>query len=202
MDEEKRQWIAEERAKRVGSIKEALHAFLGGSKAFTLEIGCGHGRWLSRYAESHPDEKCVGIDLITKRIEMGMAKKEKRSIDNLTFIKAECGEFLEAVSISPELQIARCFMLFPDPWPKKRHHKKRMVQTAFLSELEQLMPEGGWFCFRTDHEDYFAWTEEHVSEHSAWVQSDSAVNWPFENSSFFQDLLPEYQSLIAVKKGS
>lgn len=198
MDEEKRVWIAEERAKRVRGIQDALLDFLGDTQVFTLEIGCGHGRWLSRYAESHPEQMCVGIDLITKRIEMGMAKKAKRSISNLIFLKAECGEFLEAVETSEQLKIGHCFMLFPDPWPKKRHHKKRMVQTAFLSQLHGLMPPAGRFCFRTDHGDYFSWTQEHIDAHPKWNALDSSVEWPFENSSFFQDLLPQYQSLIAV----
>lgn len=197
MDEAKRQWIAEERAKRIAALQEALQEFLGDRTDFTLEIGCGHGRWLSTYAEANPEEPCVGIDLITKRIEMGTQKKDNRSIDNVRFIKAECGEFLDAVAGLKGIVIARCFMLFPDPWPKKRHHKKRMVQTAFLTQLSQLMPEQGWFCFRTDHEDYFTWTDELIEEHDLWERSSDA-EWPHENSSFFQDLLPEYQSLIAL----
>ncbi|MGB0371488.1 MAG: tRNA (guanosine(46)-N7)-methyltransferase TrmB [Opitutales bacterium] len=198
MDESKRAWIEAERSKRVAAIQEALLEFLGEARVFTLEIGCGHGRWLSSYAENHPDELCVGIDLITKRIEMGTQKQEKRSLQNLRFLKAECNEFLDAVEAVEGLNIGRCFMLFPDPWPKKRHHKKRMVQSVFLSRLSSLVVSGGWFCYRTDHEDYFAWTEELVEEHELWKRIELEDNWPHENSSYFQDLLPEYQSLIAV----
>lgn len=201
MDESKRAWLAAERAKRISAIQDSLLEFLGDTRQFTLEIGCGHGRWLSSYADMHRDEPCVGIDLITKRIEMGSQKKEKRDLENLCFLKAECGEFLDAVESSEGLSIGRCFMLFPDPWPKKRHHKKRMVQTAFLSKLSGLMPEESWFCYRTDHEDYFAWTEEHIEAHASWERLEADELWPHENSSYFQDLLPEYQSLIAKNLG-
>ncbi|MEM7672226.1 MAG: tRNA (guanosine(46)-N7)-methyltransferase TrmB [Verrucomicrobiota bacterium] len=197
MDETKRAWIESERVRRVDAIRGAANAFLDGASTFTLEIGCGHGRWLSTYAESHRSELCLGIDLITKRIEMGSQKKENRAIENVCFLKAECSEFLDAIEGLEGVKIKRCFMLFPDPWPKKRHHKKRMVQTPFLGKLSSLVEVDGWFCFRTDHVDYFHWTEALVDVHENWERIDAESHWPHENSSFFQDLLPEYRSLIA-----
>lgn len=181
-------------AERQASLREVLDARFGGERSFVLEIGCGHGRWLTGYATAFPERICVGIDLVTKRIQLGEKKQQRRELDNLLFMKAECAEFLGA--LQPRWQLDDCFMLFPDPWPKKRHHKKRMVQDRFLALLKTVMSDGGRFHFRTDHEEYFAWTEDKVRAHEDW-ELDPAAAWPFEHSTFFQDMMPHYQSLIA-----
>ena len=102
-------------------------------QSITLEIGCGHGHFLAAYAQAHPEELCIGIDLITKRIEKGILKKSRNDIKQLHFIKADLNEFLD--SMPNDFKLERVFMLFPDPWPKKRHHKNRMMQCSFLDKI-------------------------------------------------------------------
>lgn len=190
------EYMLQQRAARVAALREQITALLPQPCAFIFEIGCGHGHYLSSYGSAHDDLPCIGIDLITKRIEKGNAKAQKRNLSHVRFIKAELGEFLEAL---PEgYTFARVFMLFPDPWPKKRHHKNRMVQPALLSTLAGRMSAGAQFCFRTDHGEYFAWTQEHIENHPQW-QINTLAQWPFEERSFFQDLMDSWHSLIAVR---
>lgn len=160
-----------------------------------LEIGCGHGHFLAAYAAAHPDTFCLGIDLVTKRVEKGRSKAEKRGLEHVHFLKAEVQEFLEC--LPEETRFNRIFMLFPDPWPKKRHHKNRMIQPALLDLLRQRITPEGAFYFRTDHEGYFDWTVEHIANHPEWQLRDD-MEWPFEQSSFFQELMDSWQSLIAT----
>jgi len=165
------------------------------NEGLTLEIGCGHGHWLVGYAEKHPLEFCIGIDLITKRIEKACAKLEKRTISRIFFLKAEANEFVE--SIPNGLFLKKIFFLFPDPWPKKRHHKRRLIQPSFLDQLESLCENETELFFRTDHEDYYQWVRSCLSEHPAWdLKMD--FEWPFEHESFFQMILPQHESLHAV----
>lgn len=190
------EYILEQRGRRVEALRAQILELLPQPCAFVFEIGCGHGHYLTAYGSAHTELPCIGIDLITKRIEKGNAKAEKRDLAHVRFIKAELMEFLDAL---PEgYTFARVFMLFPDPWPKKRHHKNRMVQTALLDVLAARMQEGTEFCFRTDHGDYFEWTQEHLAAHPHWEVSKVA-QWPFEQSSFFQDLMDSWNSLIAVR---
>ncbi|MBN1403691.1 MAG: methyltransferase domain-containing protein [Opitutales bacterium] len=162
----------------------------------TLEIGCGHGHFLTAYALEHQDETCVGVDLVTKRVQKGRNKKEKRALEKLHFIKAEALGFLEAL---PEhVRIGRCFVLFPDPWPKKRHWKNRIVQSQLLEMLAARRTPDCQLCLRTDHEGYFEWMVEQVAASTLWAVNDE-VEWPFEASSFFQELMDAWQSLIATK---
>ncbi len=180
--------------------KEALRvvcgtAFAGCSSLF-FEAGCGHGHWLTSYAEAHPEQVCVGIDLIAVRVRKALAKKDKRGLKNLHFFKAELGEFLEVL---PEgLRLDSSIFLFPDPWPKARHHRRRMVQHTLLDVLARRTLPGGHFYFRTDDRAYFDWTIEHLEENAYW-EIDPSHPWPHERETYFQGLMDAYDSVVARK---
>jgi len=168
-------------------------------KGLDLEIGCGHGHWMIGYGEANPDRFCIGIDLMSRRVRMGNNKREKRNLTNLGFLKAEAREFLESLPL--EVTLDRVYLHFPDPWPKARHHKKRLVREEFLTQLKPYMASGGRLYFRTDHEEYFEWAREAVAGHPDWrmIQEEA---WPFATSSYFQDLVDSWQSFIAGHIGS
>jgi tRNA (guanine-N7-)-methyltransferase len=160
---------------------------------FDLEIGCGHGHWLNAYSDINRDITCVGIDLISKRIQKSNNKKDSFGRNNLFFYKAEANEFLHFKPLN--IKIRNIFILFPDPWPKKRHHKRRLIQNEFLDLLKLHVCDKSLVYFRTDHLDYFKWTEEKFQNSENWkIIGDK---WPFEHETFFQNLLPNYKSLVA-----
>ena len=177
--------------------EECLLTIPGGRLAdgLTLEIGCGHGHWLTAYSESKPDDPCIGIDLITKRIDKANSKRKKRKLPYLFFFKTEANEFLE--SFPKDFLFKRTILLFPDPWPKKRHHKRRLIQLSFLEMLACRSLPSAELCFRTDHEDYFRWALDKVKDSKSWKLKTEAV-WPFEHETFFQNMLPMHQTFIAT----
>ena len=183
---------------RISRIKDFWAQLEGDGKRdeLTLEIGCGHGHWLTAYAERNPKKLCIGIDLITKRIELAKKKKEKRKLPLLHFMKAEAIEFLEGMGESSKL--IETILLFPDPWPKKRHHKRRLLNKAFLDLLADRTVAGGKMYFRTDYEEYFDWTAEKVENHASWTVA-TAQSWPFEHETYFQNILPNHKSLTAKR---
>ncbi|MDQ8194850.1 hypothetical protein QEH59_10465 [Coraliomargarita sp. SDUM461004] len=183
-------------AARKAELAEICQRDLAGCDRILFEAGCGHGHWLSDYAEAHPDTICVGIDLISWRIRKGNDKKAKRGIQNLYFYKAELGEFLGALPAS--LRFERTVLLFPDPWPKAKHHRRRMVQSALLDELARRTDVGGEFCFRSDDRPYFDWAVEHLQAHDEWI-IDEAAPWPYESETYFQSLMDAYFSVIAKR---
>ena len=162
----------------------------------TLEIGCGHGHFLSAYADAYPSERCLGVDILRRRLTKALRKKRLRNLANLDFLSAEGSEIIEA--LPPNVSVTRVFIIFPDPWPKKRHHKKRLIQSGFLRGLGERVEEGGELCFRTDHLSYFDWTRDLIDSSSYW-KIDSKRAWPFEEETFFETLFGEYQSLVAVR---
>ena len=179
---------------RKDELRAECEAVLEGVDRILFEAGCGHGHWLTDYAEDTPDQFCIGIDLISLRIRKGLAKRDKRGLKNLHFIKAELGEFLEVL---PErIRFDMTVLLFPDPWPKAKHHRRRMVQPDFLSEVAKRTEPGGQFCFRSDDRPYFDWTVEHLQDHPDW-EIDGQAQWPYERETYFQSLMDEYFSVIA-----
>jgi tRNA (guanine-N7-)-methyltransferase len=202
MSEEKRLEFEASRTARVAALREHLAAApeAGGlppGAVLTLEIGCGHGHFLAAYAAAHPGEYCVGVDLITKRVERSLRKRDRGGLRNLDFFKADAFEFIEAMPDAA--RAATIFFIHPDPWPKLRHHKNRLIQTHLLDRLAALTTPGvSRLCFRTDHAGYFEWAHEKVGAHPAWRVLEGEP-WPFEQETYFSKLLPEHQSLVAER---
>jgi tRNA (guanine-N7-)-methyltransferase len=164
-----------------------------GKTTFNLEIGCGHGHWLTSYAIKKPSHNFVGIDLLSKRIEKANAKVEKRNLYNVCFCKAEANEFLEFC----DYELSNTFIMYPDPWPKKRHFKRRLVQLSFLELLAKKTQYDGKLFFMTDHTDYFNWSSTMISDSKYWELTDS--DWPHEELSYFQNILPSNQFFCASR---
>ena len=158
-----------------------------------LEIGCGHGHWINEYAQRNKTKICIGIDLISKRIEKATVKKENAKNTNLCFLKAEAIEF---INYKPkELVFSNVFVFFPDPWPKKKHHKRRLIQDSFLKLLKLHTHSQSRLFFRTDHVEYFEWTKTQIQISDSWELSNH--DWPLEHQSYFQELSPDFSSLSA-----
>jgi tRNA (guanine-N7-)-methyltransferase len=184
-------------AARKAELVKMCRADLAGVDRMLFEAGCGHGHWLTDYAEANPGTICAGIDLISWRVRKGDEKKAKRGLQNLHFYKAELSEFLGALPAA--IRFDRTVLLFPDPWPKAKHHRRRMVQQSFLDEVARRTDQGGEFCFRSDDRPYFDWTLEHLSEHPEW-EIDESAQWPYESETYFQSLMDEYYSVVAKRK--
>ncbi|MEM8867890.1 MAG: tRNA (guanosine(46)-N7)-methyltransferase TrmB [Verrucomicrobiota bacterium] len=184
-------------AQRKAQLREECEQALVGCSRIFFEAGCGHGHWLNSYAEAHPKDVCVGVDLISLRIRKALDKRKKRSLDNLHFFKADLNEFLEVL---PEhIRFDQTLMLFPDPWPKARHHRRRMVQTEFLDVVARRTDPGGRFLFRSDDAPYSEWTVELLEAHEEWEIAPDA-EWPHEKETYFQSLMDRYQSVIALRR--
>ncbi len=166
-------------------------------KPFVWEIGCGHGHFLTAYAQAHPDETCIGVDLVSERIERANKKRDRAKLANLHFLHAEARLFLEM--LPTEARFSRLFILFPDPWPKLRHHKHRIMQPDFLSDAAKRAGEGGRLYFRTDFTPYFDDTRLVFIEHPVWsLDATAGETWPFEQETVFQSRAESYHSLIAA----
>lgn len=184
--------------KRIDNLRAQLRELYSNTECskLTLEIGCGHGHFLTAYGQEFSDTHAVGVDLNIERIRKAEKKRLSMGLQNLAFVRANVDDFIEA--LPEDLRYDSVFMLFPDPWPKKRHWKNRMVQTEFLTRLAAKCHPHARFHFRTDHEGLFDWAKEHVEAHPQWTLLPDA-EWPFEIETVFQKKAPSYQSLIAER---
>ncbi len=184
----------ERQKQRKAALRSELYTTLEGVKNILFEAGCGHGHWLTSYAGQHSEQVCVGIDLIAGRISKAIQKRDKRKIGNLHFFKAELTEFLDV--LPDRIRFDKTVLLFPDPWPKAKHHRRRMVQMPFLNSVAERTDLGGLFCFRSDDVPYYEWTLEHLEANSQW-EVDTSLIWPYETETYFQEMMGAYQSVIA-----
>jgi tRNA (guanine-N7-)-methyltransferase len=183
-------------SKRRSDLRDECAVFLSPDSEFVLEVGCGHGHFLTAFAEKHPAILCVGIDLILDRIARAERKRTRAKLPNLHFVRAEAHDFL--ASIPDGARFSAIYMLFPDPWPKRRHHKHRLLESQFLRTVAQRAGEGVRFYFRTDHEPYFMDAKATFAAHPDWHMSLSA-EWPFELPTIFQQKAADFRSLVAVR---
>lgn len=175
------------------ALRTELDAILPGHDSLTLEVGCGHGHFLTAYAANHPDRVCVGIDLIAERIGRAQRKRDRAKLAHLHFIQAEARLFLEVLPAAARVDAV--FVLFPDPWPKLRHNKHRIIQSTFLAAIAAHANSGCPLYFRTDFTPYFDAAREIIAADPAWALSDEP--WPFEFATVFQQRADSYHSLIA-----
>lgn len=120
--------------------------------ALEIEIGCGKGKFLLARAAQCPESRFVGVDYARKWLARGRKWGEKKALQNVTFVRMETREFL--LEVAPES--ADIFHIyFPDPWPKRRHHKRRLVSEDFLVLLYGRLKPGGLIEIATDHAEYF-----------------------------------------------
>jgi tRNA (guanine-N7-)-methyltransferase len=181
------------RLARLADLRQTAAGLCRGRGAITLEIGSGHGHFLTAYARAHPDRFCLGIDLVRDRVDRARRKQNRAGVDNLRFVIAEAEELL--ASWPDEARLGECFVLFPDPWPKRRHHKNRLIQAPFLAQLASRCQPSARLCFRTDHEPYFRESQSVAAGHPAWRLVSEP--WPFELATVFQERAPTFHSWIA-----
>ena len=186
--------IKQEASERKAALRETLSFLKVAPKPVVFEIGCGNGHYLTAYSKEHPEKLCIGIDVFSHRLRRSNSKKNNNELKNLHFIKAEANEFIEM--FPTETTINEIFILFPDPWPKRRHHKNRLIQPKFLTALARICKKDSPLYFRTDDSDYFKWTAAHIEAHSLWSTSKNDP-WPFEAETLFQKRAPSYNSLVA-----
>ena len=122
-----------------------------------LEIGFGRGEFLLHLAEASPETAFVGVEYSAKRV-LKLARRLARStLHNVRLIEATAEELV--TDALPDASLSCCWVNFPDPWPKKRHFKRRLIQPAFIAALRERLELGGRLRVATDHPDYADWID-------------------------------------------
>lgn len=190
--------VAAERRERVRREVAAICLPGNARRVRTLEIGCGHGHFLTAFAAQHPECECLGLDYSRGRIERAKRKVVANNLGNAHFLHASSGDFL---ATRPAMyRFHQVYVLFPDPWPKRKHRKYRLINPEFLTELAGAVEQGGALYFRTDFQDYFCETRTTLGAHKHWEIEPDAV-WPFDHTTVFESKAKRFFSLKAVRSG-
>jgi len=150
---------------------------------FWLEIGFGAGEHLAAQADMRRDVGIIGCEPYLNGIAGLLARVDALGLDNVRIFTEDARLLLAAL---PDDCLARVFILFPDPWPKKRHRRRRIVAAATLAELARAMREGAELRLATDHAEYGRWMLAHALRAGAfdWLAErpadwrDRPADWP------------------------
>ena len=152
-----------------------LCTLFAGVDEVRLEIGFGGGEHMAGEAERNPRTGFIGCEPFVNGMAKALAFIEERGLSN---IRLHHGDAIELIDWLPQASIARVDLIYPDPWPKRRHWKRRFVQSRSVSEIARILKSGGEFRFVTDIADYAAWTLRHLARapQFAWT-AECAVDW-------------------------
>jgi tRNA (guanine-N7-)-methyltransferase len=134
-----------------GNLPFPLKDWFPEEKPVEVDAGCGKGRFLSARALHHPEIQYLGIDIKIGRIRKTSRKILRSGLVNVRLISLEISY---AVQRLPASSISAFYIFFPDPWPKRRHHRRRLLASAFLASLHRALKDNGVVHIATDHTEY------------------------------------------------
>lgn len=133
---------------------EAISEAFGRSAPVAVEIGFGNGEALAQLAKARPDWNCVGVDVYRPGFGALLLACEREEIDNVRIVAGEALDFLRRL---PSACLRRIDVFFPDPWPKHRHRKRRLVNAEFAVAAARCLEPGGRLSLATDWREYAEW---------------------------------------------
>lgn len=164
-----------EREVRITEDDVQLPVGLGGKSSLWLEIGFGGGEHLAAVAAAHPDVGFIGCEPFLNGVAKVLTQIEERNLTNIAVHMGDARDLLERL---PDGALGRIFLLFPDPWPKARHHKRRFVNAETVRQMARLLAPGGRLRIVSDKGDYIRWSLAHLRRNPdfKWL-AERADDW-------------------------
>lgn len=143
--------------------------FSAGPAEVWLEVGFGGGEHLAFQAENNPEVGIIGCEPFVNGMAKLLARIEERALANVRVFSTDAALLLERLAPG---SLSRIFILYPDPWPKARHNKRRFISQANLDLIARALKPGGQLRFVSDIDDYVEWTLGHVARHGGFSGPD------------------------------
>jgi tRNA (guanine-N7-)-methyltransferase len=153
-----------------------------------IELGSGDGSFLAQYAQRHPERNFVGVERLLGRLRKLDRKGRRAGLTNLRGVRIESSYFLEY--LVPAHSVSTLHIYFPDPWPKRKHRRNRLINEQFPIVARQALVPGGVVYLRTDDRDYF---EQMVSVFDA-APAFCAIETPEPLATLLTDFEKEFRA--------
>ena len=157
-------------------LKEIFNDF---TKPLHLDIGCGSGDFLMNLAKNNKNWNYIGLEIREKLVAKSKSKLKDESIDNLFFAYGNAEYLIEdCIGKFPVDVVSSVSFNFPDPWFKKKHHKRRVVQPLLINKISQLMANGGYISIKSDVEELFEYMDLIITNSkifNTYIYQDSEI---------------------------
>lgn len=159
---------------RPGSITERLQTdrLFARAQALEVELGSGDGSFLLAYAQLHPDRNLLGVERLLGRLRKIDRKGLRAGLTNVRLVRLEASYFLEY--LLPDESVQALHVYFPDPWPKRKHQKNRLINSRFAEVAGGVLVPGGMVYLRTDDADYFAQMTEVFAANQSFARAETS----------------------------
>jgi tRNA (guanine-N7-)-methyltransferase len=141
-----------------------------------IDLGCGDGTFLTAMARENPEHNFLGIERLLGRVRSVCRKVARLDLKNARVLRMESS--YAVTNLSPAGSVTAFHLLFPDPWPKRRHHRRRAFTHEFLFSIHRALIAEGLFNIATDHTEYFQQIEKVIAETDIFVISREQKNFP------------------------
>ena len=163
-------------------------------KEIWLEVGFGGGEHMVHQAVQNPQVGIIGCEPYINGVAMLLGKIRKAGVDNLAVYPGDARDMFDVL---PDASISKAFLLYPDPWPKTRHHRRRFVTQEHLEPLARVLKPGAEFRVATDIPDYVRQTLEEVPRAGFEWQAERATDW----REAWPDWVPTRYEQKALREG-
>ncbi|RJS60055.1 tRNA (guanosine(46)-N7)-methyltransferase TrmB [Bacillus sp. PK3_68] len=158
-----------------------------------IEVGTGKGQFVTEMAKAHPDVNFIGIELYESVIVTALDRLIEAELPNLKLLNADARNLAQYFAKG---DVSRVYLNFSDPWPKKRHEKRRLTYRTFLKLYEDIMPDGGEIHFKTDNQSLFEYS---LKSFSAYGMLLTFLSLDLHKSDFEGNIMTEYEEKFSKK---
>jgi tRNA (guanine-N7-)-methyltransferase len=155
----------------------------GNDKPIELDLGAGDGGFALAYAQQHPEINLLAVERLLGRVRKIEKRAARAELGNLRVLRLEFGYTVRYLLPPESVSIAH--ILFPDPWPKRRHWPRRLMQPDFVRDLAVALKPGGELRFTTDHAHYFETAQQAVRDANV-LKGTPEWNWADDPKTDFQ----------------
>jgi tRNA (guanine-N7-)-methyltransferase len=165
-----------------------------------LDLGSGDGRFLLAMAQRYPERNFLGVERLLGRVRKVCRRAARTGVGNVRVLRLETSYVVKW--LLPHGAFTRIHLLFPDPWPKKKHEERRLVTPEFAQAAAALLAPGGEFLFKSDHPNYFAEAatvlrQAGLFEECAWTRE----SFPYFETDFERRWKSEGKAIEAIRLG-
>lgn len=175
----------------------SAQSLFGQTAPLEVEVGCGKGLYLAQAAQAHPTHLFLGVEISLRYAKYSALRLLKTGVRNARVIHGDAQRFFH--DHLPDQAVCAVHVYFPDPWWKKRHRKRRVLNSVFLRSVERVLQPGGRLHFWTDVEEYFQTTLQRITQETSLQgpftppESPQAYRTHFERRTLLQGL-PVYRA--------